>query len=96
MLVEAVMIMVMKMLVMMAAHPGMRVQHARLQMQGLHGGGMLDAALAAGHRRCGENGNCKQGRGNCFEHRCLLTGISEWPAGWTGSSIMLTMLMGAR
>ena len=66
-----------EMLVMMAAHPGIGVQHARLHMHGLDGRGMRGAARAGSHGRRGENGNCEQGRGNCFEHGRLLTGIME-------------------
>ena len=64
--------------VMMAAHPGIGVQHARLHMHGLDDGGVRGAAVTGSHRRRGENGSCEQGRGNCLEHGGrLLTGITE-------------------
>ena len=67
-----------EMRVMMAAHPGIGVQHARLHMHGLDDGGVRATAVAGSHRRGGENGSCEQGRGNCLEHGGrLLTGITE-------------------
>ena len=63
--------------VMMAAHPGISVQHARFHMHGLDNGGMGGATRSGGHGRCSENGNGEQSRGNRFVHGRLLKGIPE-------------------
>ena len=58
--VVAMMVM-MAMPVMMAAHFGIRVQHARFRLQEFGGrGGMGRAPGGAGHRGRGQNGNREQ------------------------------------
>jgi hypothetical protein len=91
--VEAVM-MDMPMMVMMMAHPGIGVQHAGPYMHGLDlnmldSGCMPGGDVAACESGRGQNGDCKQRRGNCFEHGgLLLKGITRWAVGWPVSSIM--------
>jgi len=67
--------MVMVMPVVMAAHPGMGVQHARLQLHRPEHGSMGGTAVAFGHRgRHREHGNRKQRGGNGLQHCRVLLG----------------------
>jgi hypothetical protein len=74
MVVEAiVMLVMMEVPVMMPAHSGMGIQHARLHMKALDARRMRCPAMAGGH--CGrgnKHGSCKQRGGNRLKHGRLL------------------------
>ena len=84
-------------LVVMAAHPGVGVQHVRVHVTGRDDWRLRGPALAAGERRRSQNGNSNQRCGNGLEHGCLLSRDPlTSPAGWPGSPITQTTLAAAR
>src|SRR4051812_48181785 len=87
---------------MMTAHPGVGVEHARLELL-LGGrrqrlGDRRDPGLAGArsHRGSSEHGNCDQRRGNCLQHGRLLCCFDHDMARpeWRGLSTMRTIMGG--
>ena len=63
---------------MVAAHPGMGVEHARINVDDADAGGMRGPARPVGHRgHRKKHGSRQQRGGNCFQHGCVLQGISR-------------------
>ncbi len=94
---EMLVMMPMMMAVMVAAHPGMGVEHARMHVNGPDPRGMRGAARPVRHRRPHyKHGSRKQRGGNCFQHGRVPLEIARWPVGWPGPSIMALNLMAAR
>jgi hypothetical protein len=92
----AVMVM-MPVSIMMAAHPGIGIEHARIDVHDPDLRGMRGPAGAVGHRRRHhQHGSGKQRGGNCLQHGRVPLEIARWPVGWPGSSIMALNLMAAR
>jgi hypothetical protein len=85
------------MAVMVATHPGIGVERARIDVHNPDLRGMRGAARAVGHRRRHhKHGSRKQRGGNGFQHGRVPLEIARWPVGWPGPSIMALNLMAAR
>src|ERR1700722_982340 len=85
--------------VMMMAHPGIGVEHARLHLRGLGNRRMRGlGGGAGGKRRRDENGSCEQRSGNGLQHGGLLLQLKPRgvPVGWPGPSILLATLSATR
>ena len=71
--------------VMVAPHPGMGIEHARMHVDGPDTRGMRGAARPVRHRRRRyKHGSRKQRGGNCFQHGRVPPEIARWPVGWPG------------
>jgi hypothetical protein len=82
---------------MMAAHPGVGVQHTRIDVEDSDVGGMRGPARAVGHRgRHCKHASRKQRGGDCLQHGRVPPEIARWPVGCPGSSIMRLNLLAAR
>src|SRR6476659_3814657 len=68
---DVLVVAVMPIMLVMAVHPCIGVQHLRLAI-GLDDRRLCGLARRAGKRRCGENGNGNERCGNGLEHGCLL------------------------
>jgi hypothetical protein len=87
----------MPVMMMVSTHPGIGVEHARLNIHGPHPCAMRGPARAVGHRGCrNEHRNRKQGGGDCLQHGRVPPAIARMSVGWPGSSIMALNLMAAR
>ena len=70
------------MTVMMATHPGIGVEHARMHIYGPDPCAMRGPARAVGHRgRHHKHGSRKQRGGNCLQHGRVPPEIASWPVG---------------
>jgi hypothetical protein len=85
------------MAVVVMAHPGIGVEHARLHIHSPDPCAMRGPARAVSHRRRHyKHGSRKQRGGNCLQHGRVPPEIARWPVGWPGSSIMGLNLIAAR
>jgi hypothetical protein len=96
-MVMAEMLVMMPVMMMMATHPGIGIEHARIDVHDPDLRGLRGPARAVGHcRRHHKHGSRKQRGGNCFQHGRVPPEIARWPVGWPGPSIMGLNLMAAR
>ena len=80
-------VMIVVAVVVVATHPGIGIEHARVDV---HGPILRDirAVRAVGHRRRHrKHGSRKQRGGNSLQHGRVPPDIARWPVGWPGSSI---------
>jgi len=95
-MVMAEMVVMMPVTIVVATHPGIGIEHARIDV---HGPILRDirAVRAVGHRRRHrKHGSRKQRGGNSLQHGRIPPDIARWPVGWPGSSITALNLTAAR